>query len=186
MCSSVHEMLNKLKVIYEGTSEVKETTMNLLIRDYELFAMKPEEMIPNMYARLSEITNGLTGLGKDYSNRDLVRKVLCSLSPQWHTKATVIEDSNYLRTLTMDELIGSLMTYEINIKRTNEENKKKKMITLNAYPTSLKESDARSSIDSEEEELIALTTRRARKYFRREGNFSRRLLRAKQERRNHM
>ena len=48
----------------------------MLVHEYELFKMKSEETISEMFARLSEITNGLKGLGRDYSNAELVRKVL--------------------------------------------------------------------------------------------------------------
>ncbi|MQM05851.1 hypothetical protein Taro_038666 [Colocasia esculenta] len=42
---------------------------------------------------LSNITNGLKALGKNYTDTKIVRKVLRSLPLTWHTKATVIEDS---------------------------------------------------------------------------------------------
>ena len=102
-------MWDKLRLIYEGTSQVKETKANLLVHEYELFKMKPEEIISDMFTRLSEITNGLKGLGRDYSNVELVRKVLRYLPSTWHTKATVIKESKDLATLSLEELIGSLM-----------------------------------------------------------------------------
>ena len=45
MCSSAKEMWDNLKLIYEGTSEVKATKANILVHEYELFRMKPEETI---------------------------------------------------------------------------------------------------------------------------------------------
>ena len=73
MCSSAKEMWDNLKLIYEGTSEVKATKANILVHEYEMFRMKPEETISEMFARFTAITNGLKGLGKEYSNSDLVR-----------------------------------------------------------------------------------------------------------------
>ena len=99
MCTSAKEMWKNLKLIYEGNNQVKETKANLLVHEYELFKMKPEESISKMFARLLEITNGLKALGKEYSSSELVRKVLRSLPPTWHTKATVIEESKDLSTL---------------------------------------------------------------------------------------
>ena len=43
-------MWDKLKLIYEGTSEVKETEANLLITEYEMFRMKTNESIFDMFA----------------------------------------------------------------------------------------------------------------------------------------
>ena len=94
--------------------------------------MKSEEMISEMFARFTSITNGLKALGKEYSNMDLVRKILRSLPPAWHTKTTMIKDSKNLSTLTLEELIGSLMTYELNMQRSKSESKKSKGITLKA------------------------------------------------------
>ena len=76
MCSSAKEMWDNFKLIYEGTSEVKATKANILVHEYELFRMKPKEMIFEMFARFTSITNGLKALGKEYTNMDLVRKIL--------------------------------------------------------------------------------------------------------------
>ncbi|MQM01292.1 hypothetical protein Taro_034047 [Colocasia esculenta] len=132
MCSYVKGIWDNLKLIYEGTSEVKETKANILVSEYELFRIKPEETISEMFARFTTITNGLKALGKEYTNSELVRKILRSLPPTWHTKATVIEDSKNMATLSLEEQIGSLMTYELNMKRNEPEIKKGKGISLKA------------------------------------------------------
>ena len=166
MCNSAKEMWDNLKLIYEGTSEVKATKANILVHKYELFRMKPEETISEMFARFTSITNGLKALGKEYTNIDLVRKILWSLPPAWHTKATMIEDSKNLLTLTLEELIGSLMTYELNMQRTKPESKKSKGIALKAFSHKHDTtSEDKSSSDDAEEEL-ALLTRRMKKIFR--------------------
>ena len=134
--------------------------------------MKPEESISEMFARLSEITNGLKALGKEYSSSELVRKVLRSLPPTWHTKATVIEESKDLSTLSLEELIGSLMTYEINMKKNEDESKKKKSIALKALKISQSSSD---ESDSDEQDDVAMITRQVRKFLKKkkrsQGNF---------------
>ena len=52
-CTTTKEMWDKLQVIYEGTSEVRETKTNLLVSEYEAFKMKQDELISDMYARLT-------------------------------------------------------------------------------------------------------------------------------------
>ena len=89
-------MWDKLELIYEGTSEVRETKASMLVSKYEMFKMKNDETISEMFARFMLIINGLKGLKKEYSESDLVRKVLRSLPSSWNTKATVIEDSKDL------------------------------------------------------------------------------------------
>ena len=81
----------------------------MLISEYEAFKMKPDETISEMYARLTLLTNVLKSLGKSYTEYELVRKILRSLTPIWQTKATVVEESRNLSTTIVDELIGSLI-----------------------------------------------------------------------------
>lgn len=170
-CSSAMEMWNKLKLIYEGTSEVKETKANMLITEYELFRMKNDETISEMFARLSGITNGLKSLGKAYTDTELVRKVLRSLTPIWHTKATVIEDSKNLATLTIEELIGSLMTYEMNLKKPETEVKKSKSVALKASSHHCVSTDEEESDVNDDEKELAMLTRKMRTFLRRRKNF---------------
>ena len=105
---------------------------NTLIFEYEAFRMKNNKSISEMYGRLTLLTNGLKSLGKIFTEYELVRKILISLTPIWHTKATMIEESRNLTTTTIDELIGSLMTYELNLKRTEEIVTRKKSLALKA------------------------------------------------------
>ena len=48
----------------------------MLTFDYELFKMKSEETITKMSNRFNNIINGLKGLGKSYSNKKMVKKLL--------------------------------------------------------------------------------------------------------------
>ena len=125
-------MWDKLQIIYEGTLEVRETKANMLVSKYEAFHMKNNESISEMYAWLTFITNDLKSLGKTYSEYELIRKILRSLTPVWHTKATVVEESRNLSSTTVDELIGSLMTYELKLKKTEEFEPNMKTLALKA------------------------------------------------------
>ena len=125
-CTTAKEMWDKLQVIYESTLEVRETKANMLVSEYEAFHMKNNESISEMYAKLTLITNGLKSLGKTYSEYELIKKILRSLTPVWHTKATIVEESRNLSSATVDELIGSLMTYELKLKKTEEPELSKK------------------------------------------------------------
>ncbi|RVX14862.1 hypothetical protein CK203_011834 [Vitis vinifera] len=76
-------------------------------------------------------------------------KILRSLPSKWHTKVTTIQEAKYLTKLPMEELIGSLMTYEINLakKLQESEDKKKKSIALKA--TTKEEEDVEEEKPSE-------------------------------------
>ncbi|XP_070054565.1 uncharacterized protein [Nicotiana tomentosiformis] len=62
-CDIAKEMWDKLEVTYEGTSKVKETWINMLAHDYELFQMKEGESIEEMFARFSKIIGDLKAFG---------------------------------------------------------------------------------------------------------------------------
>ncbi|GAV88526.1 UBN2 domain-containing protein [Cephalotus follicularis] len=61
---SAKEMWDRLMVTYEGINQVKDTKINSLVHDYELFTMLENENISSMYARFNDIINALKVLGK--------------------------------------------------------------------------------------------------------------------------
>ena len=91
MYSTVKEIWDKLKVIYEGTFRVKETKINLLITQYEVFKMDEFETIVQMYSRFTNIINNLKALGKTHTQPELVHKILRSLPTTWIHKVSAIE-----------------------------------------------------------------------------------------------
>ncbi|GAV58369.1 UBN2 domain-containing protein, partial [Cephalotus follicularis] len=84
---------------------------------FELFKMQPKESIKDLYNRLLDITNGLLGLGKVFGQDELVRKLLGCLNDEWETKVTAIEESKDLKTMEIEELLGSLMTHEVKLNK---------------------------------------------------------------------
>ncbi|GAV57970.1 zf-CCHC domain-containing protein/DUF4219 domain-containing protein/UBN2 domain-containing protein, partial [Cephalotus follicularis] len=75
-CDSAKEMWDFLEVTYEGTNQVKESKISMLVHEYELFIMHNDECISDMFTRFTTIVNSLKNLGKSYSNQELVRKIL--------------------------------------------------------------------------------------------------------------
>ena len=71
-CTTAQEIWNKLEVTHEGTSQVKSSKINLLVHNYELFKMDPNETISAMFTRFTDIINGLKCLGRNYPNANLV------------------------------------------------------------------------------------------------------------------
>ena len=64
-CKTAKEIWDKLEVTHEGTSQVKELKVNLLIHEYELFSMKSWEPINEMFTRFNNIFTNLEALGKN-------------------------------------------------------------------------------------------------------------------------
>ncbi|XP_075076307.1 uncharacterized protein LOC142162973 [Nicotiana tabacum] len=125
-CDTAKEIWDKLEVTYEETSKVKETHINMLVHDYELFSMKEGEFIEEMFARFSKIISDLKAFGKPYTSGDQVRKILRSLPTTWQTKVVTLESQD-LNKLSFDELRGELIAFEkMHLRKTSQEEKKRK------------------------------------------------------------
>lgn len=74
-CKIAQKIWDKLEVTCEGTSQVKQTKINLDVHDYELFSMKENDSIKDMYARLNDIITTLKSLGKTYTTGEKIRKI---------------------------------------------------------------------------------------------------------------
>ncbi|GAV65970.1 zf-CCHC domain-containing protein/DUF4219 domain-containing protein/UBN2 domain-containing protein [Cephalotus follicularis] len=157
-CDSAKEMWDLLEVTYEGTNQVKESKISMLVHEYELFMMKNDECISDMFTRFTTITNSLKNLGKSYSNQELVRKILRCLPKSWTPKVTAIEEAKDLSTLPPEQLLGSLMTHETTMKNhENVEVKKKKTIALRAL---------REESESDEDDDIVLISKKFKKFLK--------------------
>ncbi len=78
-CQSAKEIWDTLELSYEGTSEVKRSKIDLLMSKYEAFNMNKNENINDCFGRFMTIVNDLKSLGKNFTDEDLVRKMLRSL-----------------------------------------------------------------------------------------------------------
>ena len=74
-----------------------------------------------------EIENSSSALREKLSEERLVRKILRSLPKRFDMKVITIEESQYINNIKVDELVGSLQTFELDINERSE--KKNKSIT---------------------------------------------------------
>ena len=70
------EIWECLKTKHEGTNQLKNKKLQMLGREYELFEMKPNEKIGEMYGRLITLVNAMRKLGKKFSNEVSTTKFL--------------------------------------------------------------------------------------------------------------
>ncbi|VFQ66102.1 unnamed protein product [Cuscuta campestris] len=103
-CETAKQMWERLEVTYERTAQVREAKIDHLTHEYELFSMKENEKIEEMFERFSNIINPLNLLGKTYTDRELVKKMLRSLSPKWRSK--VVEEKSK-RSIALPATISS-------------------------------------------------------------------------------
>ncbi|VFR01042.1 unnamed protein product [Cuscuta campestris] len=161
-CETAKQMWEKLEVTYEGTTQVREAKIDHLTHEYELFSMKENEKIEEMFERFSNIINPLNLLGKTYTDQELVRKVLRSLSPKWHSKVDAIEEGRDFQTTTYDALQGNLITYETTQLSKVVEERNKRSIALPATTSTHNNVDDEDD-DSDDTDLGLFKDKRAPK-----------------------
>ena len=125
-CELVKEIWDKLEVTHECTNQVKESKINILVYNYELFKMNLDESITEIFTRFTNIISGLKSLGNIYPNNEQVRKILRSLPKTQEAKVIAIQEVKYLNTLPLQELLGSLMTYKLTQKQHAQDDEEKK------------------------------------------------------------
>jgi len=162
--TSAHQIWHTLQVTHEGTNKVKESKISVLVHRFELFKMEENETISEMVTRFTDITNTLASLGKDYTQVERVRKILRALTPEWEKKTTAIEEANDLSTMTLENLIGNLMAYEVQLEERKKDERqhrsKKKELAFHAS----------SDTDNDDEEEMAMLSKKFRKFLK-QGKF---------------
>ncbi|GAV79114.1 UBN2 domain-containing protein, partial [Cephalotus follicularis] len=83
-CLSAKEVWDKLESTHEGANQVKDSRIDMLTHEYELFEMRHYESIYYVFDRFSKIINSLNSL----EAKDLTK-------------------------LKLEDLLGSLLTHEL-------------------------------------------------------------------------
>ena len=135
----------------------------MLVHQYKLFKIDPTESIISKFTRFTDIINKLKRLEKVYTNSELVRKILRSLSRTWEAKVTAIEEVKDLNKRLLEEVIGQLMTHELAMGQyIEEESRKKKIIILKS--TAAEEVEGQSTKDDDDEDM-ALMIKKFKKFM---------------------
>jgi hypothetical protein len=99
---------------------------------------------------MSDLRNSIVSLGKTVSDVKFIRKIIRSLPQHFRIKVTRIGESKDIEEMKIEELVGSLQTYELSLPSV----KKVKTIALMASNKKFKVS---SEDDFEnEEEAVAI------------------------------
>ena len=103
-----------LETTYEGTKKVKDTKLQMLTTRFEELKISKDESFDSFYSKLNEVVVGKFNLGEKTKDSKIVRKILRSLQESFRAKVTAIEESKDLDDIKVQELVGSLQTYELS------------------------------------------------------------------------
>lgn len=110
--------------------------------------MHDDEDIAKYFLRVDEVVNKIRGIDEDLKEIIIVQKVLRSLIERFNLKVSTIEQMKNLKSLTLDELLGTLISYETRISN-GKSTIKESILKANKKP---KEEHNDSCCESDEEE----------------------------------
>ena len=82
--------------------------------------MSNDECFDEFYAKLNDNVNSAYNLGEIYDQPKIVRKILRSLTKDFRPKVIAITESKDVDSILVDELVGSLQSYELDLPKTNK------------------------------------------------------------------
>ena len=106
--------------MHKGTKVVKINKLQQLTTRFESIKMFDDESFDEFYAKLNDIVNSAYNLGEIYDQPKIVRKILKSLIENFRPKVTVITESKDVDSIHVDELVGSLQSYELDLPKTSK------------------------------------------------------------------
>ncbi|KAL8104283.1 hypothetical protein AgCh_028487 [Apium graveolens] len=124
---STKEIWDTVQLICEGTEQVRENKMQLLIQQYEYFHSEEGESLNDTFNRFQKLLNGLKLYGRVYQVKDSNLKFLRSLPKEWKPMTVSLRNSQDYKDFILERLYGILKTYELEMEKDEllEKGKKK-------------------------------------------------------------
>ena len=82
--------------------------------------MFDDESFDEFYAKLNDIVKSAYNLGEIYDQPKIVRKILRFLTEDFRPKVTAITESKDVDSIAIDELVGSLQSFELDLPKTSK------------------------------------------------------------------
>jgi hypothetical protein len=120
-CESSKETWKILEITYVGTKLVKSAKLQMLTSRFEEIKMLENGTFDEFYTKINDLRNSMVSLGKRVSNVKLIKKILRYLLERFRIKVTSIEESKDLDSMKIEELEGSLQTYEYSLPPVKKE-----------------------------------------------------------------
>ena len=111
-----HTAWNILQIVQEGIKAVKINKLLQLTSKFESIRMSDDKFFDEFYDKLNDIVNFAYNLGEIYDQPKIIR----SLTEDFRPKVTVITESKDVDSIPVDELVGSLQSYELDLPKTDK------------------------------------------------------------------
>ncbi|KAL8119214.1 hypothetical protein AgCh_016651 [Apium graveolens] len=114
-CKTAKDVWDTIQIICDGTEQVRENKMQLLIQQYEHFHNEESESLTDIFSRFQKLLNALKLHGRVYQTKDSNLKFLRSLPKEWKPMTVSLRNSQDYKEFTLERLYGVLKTYELEI-----------------------------------------------------------------------
>ena len=114
-----------LKVTPEETTQANDSKIALLSNQYKMLKMQSNERITSCFDQYTIIVNQLNQLGRIILEDEFVKRLLRSLPKTCRSIVIAIREAKDLYRISLDEICGSLLTYEQKVNQIDEEEEKK-------------------------------------------------------------
>ena len=94
--------------------------MQQLTSRFESIRISDDESFDEFYAKLNDIVKSAYNLGEIYDQPKIIRKILRSLTEDFRPKITAITESKNVDSIPIDELVGSLQSYELDLPKISK------------------------------------------------------------------
>ncbi|XP_016704228.1 uncharacterized protein [Gossypium hirsutum] len=106
------EQQMKDKKKFKGSTRVKRAQLQALKIEFKILRMKEGETVNAYFGRTLSIAKKMKAYRENIKEADITLKILQSLVPKFNYVLCSIEESNNMKTLSVDELQSSLLIYE--------------------------------------------------------------------------
>ena len=142
------EVWDKLQTTYEGDGKFKEAKLQMYKGQFEQLRMNEDEDITTYILRFDQIVNTIRGLGKEVDEAIFVQKVLRTLPKRFIPNISTLEEIIDLKSMTVDQLHGTLEAYEMRIE--DEDMSRKEAV----FKVSSKSTKGKPTSDESDDEEI--------------------------------
>ncbi|KAL8126889.1 hypothetical protein AgCh_013981 [Apium graveolens] len=120
------DVWDTIQIICDGTEQVRENKMQLLIQQYEHFHNEESESLTDIFSRFQKLLNALKLHGRIYQTKDSNLKLFRSLPKKWKPMTVSLRNSQDYKEFTLERLYGILKTYELEIEQDERMERGKK------------------------------------------------------------
>ena len=97
----------------EGDTKEKSYKHQTFKIEYETFRIHDDESIETFFLRLDEVMNSMINLGEEIKCASIIENIVRSLTLKFESKVLAIEEMQHLKVLTMHQLHGILIAFEM-------------------------------------------------------------------------